>query len=308
MHLVHEFLNSTAFDLYELHLFRLVATHGSFTRAATAVGLTQSAVTRQVQALEQTLGVALFERTTRRVQLTSAGEFLREESARLLGDAEQSIRRLKEEFSNAKKFVRIGVSRSIPMSLLPGLFHANIRRAPEIGYRVTYTSSQAVLASVEASELDLGVLCPPRRLSSSLEIKHRFRDAFTLIAPVALNNQFASVAKSRRARDEWLQRQNWLVIDERSNTGHRLDAWLRRQGWRFEPAMQLDSFDLIINLVGLGMGVAFVPTRALALYPRRKNIVRLPLKTRFERELVVVTRGKRVQPKHIAEFIEGLLF
>ncbi len=308
MRSVHEFLKSTAFDLYELHLFRLVAAHGNFTRAASTAGLTQSAMTRQVQALEQTLGVELFERTTRKVELTAAGRFLLVESVRLLGDAEQSVRRLKEEFSKAKKIVRIGVSRSIPMAHLPGFFHANIQNAPEVGYRVSYAASRDVLTSLETSELDLGVVSFSRSLPKSVVVTHRFVDAFTLIANADLAAQFNRLPKAARSRGDWLQKQNWLVFDERTNTGRQLRTWIQRQGWKLEPTMQLDDFDLIINLVGLGMGIALVPIRGLALYHRKKNIVRLPLKSRFERELVVVARQNRVQPRHVATFIECILF
>jgi hypothetical protein len=60
----HELLARKPFDLYQLHLFRLVAESGSFTRAAHITGLTQSAISRQVQGIEQQLGLSLFNRTT----------------------------------------------------------------------------------------------------------------------------------------------------------------------------------------------------------------------------------------------------
>ena len=69
----------------------------------------------------------------------------------------------------------------------------------------------------------------------------------------------------------------WLLIDEGSNTGLRLRSCMHREGWRIEPTMQLDNFDLIINLVSLGMGISFVPIRALALYNQRRKLVRVPL-------------------------------
>src|SRR6185503_11122589 len=109
---MHEFLSTAPFDLYELSLFHLVVKHRSFTKAAEAAGITQSAITRQMQGMENSLGIDLLERTTRSVRVTLAGEFLFRESARLLGDVDQSLRRLKEEFANARKEVRIGVSRS----------------------------------------------------------------------------------------------------------------------------------------------------------------------------------------------------
>src|SRR2546423_301046 len=124
MHRMHDYLATVPFDLYELHLFELVARHGSFTKAAELAGLTQSAITRQIQGMESSLGVLLLERTTRSVRLTEAGKFLIGESTRLLGDVERSLQTLRVEFAGAKKRVRVGVSRSISLAYMPGFFHA----------------------------------------------------------------------------------------------------------------------------------------------------------------------------------------
>ena len=72
--------------------------------------------------------------------------------------------------------------------------------------------------------------------------------------------------------------------------------------------MQLPGFDLIINLVALGMGVSFVPVRALALYGGKRRLRRLRWPDRFVRELVVVVRGNRKLPQHLEQFIENVLF
>lgn len=305
---MHDFLATTPFDLYELSLFHLVVKHRSFTRAAEAAGITQSAITRQMQGMENSLGIDLLERTTRSVRVTLAGEFLFRESARLLGDVDQSLRRLKEEFANARKEVRIGVSRSIGMAYLPGFFHANVRRQNQVSYRVSYQSSGDILSALETNEMDLGVLCPPPRLTGTLTITHRFQDAFTLIATTELASDFQSLAKSKAMRLEWLAKQSWLMIEESTNTGRELRRWMARVGLKVDPAMQLDSFDVIITLVSLGMGIGFVPMRALALYGRKSALARLSLKERFERELVVVMRRHRKRPLHLTEFVENILF
>jgi len=119
---VNDFLNTSPFDLYELSLFHLVVKHRSFTKAAQAAGLTQSAITRQIQGIENSLGICLLERTTRSVGLTKAGEFLFHESARLLGDVDQSLRRIKEDFTDARKEIRVGVSRSTGLRICPAFF------------------------------------------------------------------------------------------------------------------------------------------------------------------------------------------
>lgn len=278
------------------------------TVAAQAAGLTQSAMTRQIQGMERNLGIELLERTTRRVRLTGAGNFLFQNSTKTLGDVDQILRQLKEGYANVRKEIRIGVSRSVGLAHLPGFFHANLRRASNIGYRVAYQSSTEILSALEASDLDLGVICPPARLPKATRITHRFRDAFTLIAPAKQASEFAALAKPQPARVAWLARQSWLLIDEKTNTGQQLRKWLLRIGLKIEPAMQLDSFDLIISLVSLGMGVSVVPIRALALYGRKKSLARLKMAHRFERDLVVLTRKSRKQPDHLVEFVQNVLF
>ena len=224
---MNDFLATAPFDLYELSLFHLVVKHRSFTKAAEVAGLTQSAITRQMQGMENSLGIDLLERTTRSVRVTAAGEFLFHESARLLGSVDSSLQRLKEDFGNARKEIRIGVSRSIGLAHLPGFFHANLRRATQVGYRVSYQPSADILSALEANELDLGVLCPPPRLPRTLAVPHRFTDAFTLVAPLQKAAEFQSLAKSRAARLSWLAKQSWLLIDESTNTGRGY-----ANGWR----------------------------------------------------------------------------
>ena len=72
--------------------------------------------------------------------------------------------------------------------------------------------------------------------------------------------------------------------------------------------MELDSFDLIINLVALGIGVGFVPHRALALYARRHQVRRINTSPRFRRELVVVTSRQVPGREHVRQFVECILF
>ena len=303
---MQQYLAKKPFDLYALHLFHLVVKHRSFTRAAREAGLSQSALTRQMQALEQRLGLDLINRTTRSVDVTPAGMFLAAEAARLIGGVSSAIDSLQAEFGSARLEVRVSVSRTLAMAHMPGLFHANHQRHPEIICRVSYNPSSAILTALEAGEIDIGVLCPPKSLPDSIRITHRFRDAFELIAPSALA-ALAPVKRSDRLRD-WLAQQSWLLIAPGTQTGQLLRRWLKRQRLEITPAMELDSFDLIINLVASGFGLAFVPRRALALYRRKESIVTLPFPQRFEREIVAVTRKHRKLPAHLQRFIENILF
>ena len=304
----HEFIATAPFDIYELHLLHLVAKHGSFTKAAQDAGLTQSAMTRQVQGVESRLGLALFERTTRRVKVTEAGRFLLGQTQRLLGDVEACVRQMHEQFSDAPKQVRVGVAQTISLAYLPGFFVPHQRERGAATLTISHLPSPAILDGLEASELDVGVLCPPKRIPAALKVTHRFSDAFTLIVPRDWTPPETNLRRKQRQWGEWLSAQPWLLIHERSNTGARLRRWLARRGWQPEKLTELDNFDLIINFVALGLGVSVVPQRSLALYARNRKVQRFSIPERFERELVVLARRVPPPPEHVTKLIERILF
>ncbi|MEZ0274149.1 MAG: LysR family transcriptional regulator [Roseimicrobium sp.] len=304
--MAHAYLATTPFDLRDLHHFHALAESGSFTLAARNVGLTQSSLTRAIQGMEQRLGVALFERTTRRVTLTEAGRFLKDQSRRLVGDVDAVLKRMREEFTEARREVKVGVSRSVTLAHLPGLFAASQRHQPEVFTRVYHQDSAAIVEALDQRELDLGILCPPRRLPSSLEITHRFEDVFTLIA--ARESTVPTTSTNARAWRHWLTGQRWLMLDPRTNTGRSIHTWLSEQDVSIEPAMELDSFDVIIQLVATGMGIGLVPRRALAAFARRQAVQRLPWKPRFTRELAILARKERKRAAHVQAFVDHILF
>ncbi|MFO1484159.1 MAG: LysR family transcriptional regulator [Verrucomicrobiaceae bacterium] len=303
---MQQYLATKPFDLHALHLYHLVVKHRSFTRAAREAGLSQSALTRQMQALENRLGLDLINRTTRSVEITEAGAYLAAEAARLIGGVAATLDGLHATFGSVRPEVRVSISRTLAMAHMPGLFHANRQRQPEIICRVSYHSGSAILTALDTNETDVGVLCAPARLPDSVRVTHRFKDRFELIAPASLAHQ-APVKRADRLKN-WVHHQPWLMIDSTTNTGRQLRQWMKRRGLSVSPAMELDSFDLIINLVASGYGVAFVPRRALALYRRKESLVILPLADHFEREMVVLTRKHRKLPAHVARFVENILF
>ncbi len=297
-------------DLYGLGLLRMVAKHGSMTRAAAAAGLTQSALTRQVQGMEQRLGVVLFDRTTRQVRLTVAGESLLRDTAGLLPILDEALRRLGQNHLASALEVRVGVSRSIALGHLPGLLHAHARRAANVRTVVEHLSSNELLSKVEAGELDVGVLCPPRRLPATVTVTHRMADVFQLVMPAAVPPpDFAKRGKQWPARlTTWLGQQSWLLLSAHTQTGGQVRRWLKDRSLTPEPVMEPDSFDLIVHLVALGLGVSLVPRRAVAAFPRRHLLHRVPLPEEFRRELVVIARRSVKPPAHVQEFVENILF
>jgi len=305
---MNEFLATLPFDLYELSLFQLVAEHGSFTKAGQKAGLTQSAITRQIRGVEDQLGVALFERTTRHVRLTDAGRLLYAKSKPLVASAEETVKQIRQDFHLVPKSLRVGVARSIGLAYYAGFFFAFRRQLPEVQLHVVQLTSPEILEAVEARSLDAGLLSPPQRLPRALSVTHRFDDEFVLVTPpdhpLARVNGPASMKSLRKQ----LLAERWLLLEPQGETGRALRDWLKAQQLPIEPAMELDSFDVIVNLVALGLGVSVVPHRVLALYGDRRRVGRVRVRPQFVRELAVVVRKNRVHPEPLASFINGILF
>jgi DNA-binding transcriptional LysR family regulator len=308
MHAMNEFLATGPFDLYELQLFHLVAEHRNFTKAGRAAGLTQSAITRQIQGMEDRLGVTLFERTTRHVRLTVAGAALYARSGAILSEVNDAIHALKDGFNLAPKTLRVGIARTIGLAYLPGFFRQFQKKFPRVQLRVSHESSAFIMAAVESGELDVGIVAGPPRLSRALLVTHRFNDEFVAIGPPKL--RFAGTTQPIPPAElaRLFARQRWLLISDDTNTGKRLRAWCIRNGLNVEAVMEADNFDLIVNLVSLGFGVSVVPHRVLALHPKSRPVQRIATLPKFSRELIVVVRRQTEMPATLTSFVENILF
>ena len=297
-------------DLYGLGLLRLIAHHTSITRAAAAAGLTQSALTRQVQGMEQRLGVTLFERTTRAVRLTPAGEAFLRDTAPMSRIMAAALSSLEQEHLAAPREVRLGISSSIAHAHLPGLLHAHLRRSARVKTIVEHLPGQQIIARLESGHLDVAVLCPPKRLPTTLTVTHEMGDGFHLIAPAGLAVP-AIALKGKRwpaKLPAWLNEQSWLLPSASSQTGQQLRRWLKARGITAAASMEPDNFDLTIHLIALGLGLGLVPRRAVTGFPRKNQLQRIPLPEEFSRQLAVVIPKLTRTPPHVAEFVGNILF
>ena len=308
MRAMNEFLATGPFDLYELQLFHLVAEHQNFTKAGRAAGLTQSAITRQIRGMEDRLGVALFERTTRHVRLTPAGAALFARSGAILAEVNDAVSVLKDGFTLAPKTLRVGIGRTIGLAYLPGFFRQFQKRFPRVQLRVSHETSAFILAAVESGELDVGIVAAPPQLSRALTMTHRFTDEFLAIAPPKFRLSGATSRIRPSELPKLLARQRWLLISDETSTGKRLRAWLTRNEVNVDTTMEADNFDLIVNLVSLGLGVSIVPHRVLALHPKSRPVQRITIHPKFSRELIVVVRRQPEMSVPLKEFVANILF
>jgi DNA-binding transcriptional LysR family regulator len=242
-------------DLVRLRTFQALCETLHFRRAAERLGITQSAVSQQIAALEKDLGATLFERMGRRVYLTAAGEVLAREAVKVLS----SVSRAREAVGTVSKGdagrLRVGASTTPGIYLLPevlGRFRADY---PHVELEFRIENSTRIGALAVANEFDLGVCgFPPTH--EELFATELGQDRVIAVAAPALPG------KKRRARPADLS--SWpLVARERgSATRTAVDRALASLGIELTPAFELPSPEAILRAAEAGLGYAFASARA----------------------------------------------
>ncbi|MEK7492119.1 MAG: LysR family transcriptional regulator, partial [Pseudomonadota bacterium] len=148
-------------SLPQLKAFAAVARQKSFTRAAAELGLTQSAISRSVRELEEEIDQRLFDRTTRQVELTDAGEMLSQRICHLVEEVEQTLRDSHGTGKPCEGTVQIATDPVLSSMTLP-MWVAGCRKAwPGIGITLRDCSHECVLQRVRSGEVDFGIASNP---------------------------------------------------------------------------------------------------------------------------------------------------
>jgi DNA-binding transcriptional LysR family regulator len=246
---------------FRLVVFRAVAEQLSFRKAAEELYLTQPAVTFQIKALEEDLGVQLFDRTGAHVAVTPAGAALlkRANQARaLLAEAEQEIAALTGDLAGE---LSLGVSTTISQYVLPRILGAFAKEYPRCRFSVISGNTEHIVKAIEAQRVALGLIEGPAR-SRAVSCAAFMEDELVLIAPAA--HEWAdteSISCTELAAAPLLMREHG------SGTRHVVEMALERCGLKGKAlriVMELDSTEAIKSAVEAGLGVGFVSRWALA--------------------------------------------
>jgi DNA-binding transcriptional LysR family regulator len=238
-------------DLQVTHLRTLqaIARHGSFSRAAQALNVTQPAVSMQVRQLEDGLGVRLLERAGPRVRPTAAGSLLLEHAERALGELARAVERLHALRGVVAGPVRLGTGTAISMYLLPPLLRTLRTRSPSVDLIVTTGTAPDVIRAVAEADLDVGVV--------GLPVRRR-----ELVVAPFVTDEFVAIAAPRHWRtrtpiDAVALQGERLILDQPGATSRRLiDGWLRRRGVAPTVPAELGNTEATKELVRAGLGVS----------------------------------------------------
>ncbi len=291
---------------FRLVVFRAVAGQLSFRKAAEELYLTQPAVSLQIKALEEDIGVQLFDRTGTHIALTEAGKVLlrySQQASALFAQAEQKIAALSGDSAGE---LALGASTTIAQYVLPRLLGMFTSEHPRVHLTLISGNTEQIVNAVEKQKIALGLIEGPTR-SRDVKTEPFLEDDLVLIVSAAHEwAELKSIPCSEIATVPLLMRERG------SGTRRVVEMALERHGVKLNSlriVMELDSTEAIKSAVEAGLGIGFVSRWAIAKDLRLDNSFKIVEveKLRIKREfLLAYAAGPN--PQGLAEDFRSFLF
>jgi DNA-binding transcriptional LysR family regulator len=245
-------------SLYKLEIFNLVVQEGSFSGAAERLYLTQPAVSQHMRALEAALGTRLFKRGRRGIQLTPAGEMLRDYTRcilRLVAEAESTITNV-DLLSSGQ--IRIGATPGAGVYLLPEWIRSFQNRYPHLSVSLITDVTAQVAAGILNHSLDLGFV--EGEPDSNDRLEQMVLQEFSQFVVIRKGHPWCGEVSVPIAA---LNGQPFITRSRRSQTRSWLDQLLNRHGIVLNIVAEFDNPEAIKQAVLSGMGITIMPEYAI---------------------------------------------
>jgi DNA-binding transcriptional LysR family regulator len=274
-------------ELAQLATLRTVAETLNFTRAGERLGLTQSAVSQQIKALEAELGEPLFVRVQRGVMLSDAGRLALEYASRILEEAEALKERLSGPGQPLSGRVRVAAATQAFVYLFAGLFESFLKAHPalDLSFRTT-ASTEQTLADIQGGEADIGFAGLPI-YSPALQVVEVFEDELCLLV-----GQGHRLAGRPAATIADLLRERFILFERGNSIRRATDQFF--QEIQLKPALALETNDtyFVKVMVERGLGVSLLPAWATREEVEAGRLVRLRVRGhRIRRTVSMISLG-----------------
>ena len=292
------------FELSDLEAFLAVADLESFQRAAEQLSLSQPALTRRIQKLEASLGVKLFDRTTRTLKLTLAAKRLRGRAQAILDDAVEAMLALQDEtarFEHERNaIVTVALVPSATQKILTSAIKEFRRRGHRARMRILDQSANDVAEAVAQGEADFGITSIPA-LEPNISFQAIVDDRFVL----ALNRNHPL---TEQAKVHWESLKGLPLIVAMKGTGNRMvvDEALARARQDLSWSYEVRRSTTALCLAEAGIGVAVLPETAIPGSPASRVFARPLIAPAVARTIGIVRRTAQPLPKPAEALIEIL--
>ncbi|HEU5379552.1 MAG TPA: LysR family transcriptional regulator [Ktedonobacteraceae bacterium] len=239
-------------EFHQLTYFLAAAQTQNFRKAAELCLVAQSALSRQIAALEDELEIELFTRNKKRVTLTPEGQEFALYVRNALEQLQEGQQLLTELRAGKRGTIRLGCIESLTTALLPTLFAAFHQHYPHVRLKVRVSHSAELITMVEQGEVELGLILDPHLQSELLIIKELFRQPLHLL--VAARHPLAQM-ETTGITLERIVTEPFLLLDETSSMGQITTRIFAQRGLPLRPLIEIESVEGLKEMVRQGIGV-----------------------------------------------------
>lgn len=251
---------SLPFTLQQLRILKSVASEKSFTEASKILFVSQPNLSKQIQILENSLGILLLNRQTNSISLTEAGTVFLQYSERILALCEESCRALNDIKNGDRGSLKVGASQTIGTYLMPHILTLFTQHYPQIDLQIEVDSTVKIANAIINKQIDIAIVSDsiPKELGKKLKIESFIEDELILIVPKSYPFKFN---KKNELHKEDLYHLNFITLNSTSEIYKSIETTLIKNNIEtkhFNTIMRLNSIEAIKIAVSLGLGVAFV--------------------------------------------------
>jgi DNA-binding transcriptional LysR family regulator len=250
-------------ELRQLRSFIAVAEDGVISRAAQRLHLTQSALSRQIKALEEDLGVTLLERSAHSVKLTQEGEVLLKEGRGVLERADAAVTKVRA--AGKAVLLRVGYAPTLTAGILPLAISAFTQKHPRVRVELLDLSSTEMRTGLDQGSLDVVMTVKPAKVDEAIHWESLLQEAWCVaMSPNHPLNAKKSIAPAH------LDGARMVLFSQQEYPEYwqRVTSWFKGHGMNALIAGEYDGANSLASAIEAGLGVALVVERMACSFPR----------------------------------------
>ena len=287
-------------NLSSYRIFYTVANTGNISKAAKELYISQPAISKSIQKLEESVGCKLFSRSSRGVVLTDEGKLLYEHVSEAFETLTMGEEKLKRSIELGVGHLKIGVSSTLCKYLLLPYLKEFIRQNPHISISISCQSTNDTLKLLEDNKIDIGLIGKPENLKNiHFDFLEEIEDIF-----VAAKDYLRNLKARGIQKDHILQSSTLMLLDKNNMTRQYIDDYLQENQIIIKDSIDISDMDLLIDFARCGVGVACVIKNFVREDLENGTLVEIPLGFPIHKREVGFAYKTTTKPsKSLAEFI-----
>lgn len=287
-------------NLSSYRIFYTVANTGNISKAAKELYISQPAISKSIQKLEESVGCKLFSRSSRGVVLTDEGKLLYEHVSEAFETLTMGEEKLKRSIELGVGHLKIGVSSTLCKYLLLPYLKEFIRQNPHISISISCQSTNDTLKLLEDNKIDIGLIGKPENLKNiHFDFLEEIEDIF-----VAAKDYLRNLKARGIQKDHILQSSTLMLLDKNNMTRQYIDDYLQENQIIIKDSIDISDMDLLIDFARIGVGVACVIKNFVREDLANGTLMEIPLGFPIhKREVGFAYKTTSKPSKSLAEFI-----